>query len=233
MFLVRVLGRAGSGRFHGHYARGKWPREHAKTPPFSASSAHQPTLHPSASQHILATYVQGVELGVVISVALTLCLVVYSAAFPHIAMLGRLPGSQNFRSLEMYAGAEAVPGLLLVRVDAPLFFGNVQVRVQWGLRHACLCAENQWKCQGSSSGPCCWQSAGAQLGCLPASAFHDSHSKRSAITSHPTPTPNALPIERQGLHSVGAGAQPSPPGAAGVAAGAAAAALATAGGGGQ
>lgn len=66
-------------------------------------------------------------MGVCVSVALTLLLVVLSAAFPHIASLGRLPGANYYRNREQYPAAEAVEGVLLVRVDAPLIFCNVQV----------------------------------------------------------------------------------------------------------
>jgi SulP family sulfate permease len=44
---------------------------------------------------------------------------------PHIAVLGRIAGTEHFRNIERYP-AETRTGLLLLRVDAGLFFGNVE-----------------------------------------------------------------------------------------------------------
>jgi SulP family sulfate permease len=67
----------------------------------------------------------GVEAGVVIGVALSLGSMLWRASHPHIAVLGRIAGTEHFRNVERYP-AETVPGLLVVRVDAVLFFGNVE-----------------------------------------------------------------------------------------------------------
>nr|WP_308602204.1 MULTISPECIES: sodium-independent anion transporter [unclassified Massilia] len=50
---------------------------------------------------------------------------IWRASRPHIAVLGRIPGTEHFRNIERYA-ADTTPGLLLLRVDAGLFFGNVE-----------------------------------------------------------------------------------------------------------
>jgi SulP family sulfate permease len=40
-------------------------------------------------------------------------------------VLGRLPGTDVFRNVKNFPDAETVPGVLAVRVDAQLYFGNV------------------------------------------------------------------------------------------------------------
>jgi SulP family sulfate permease len=67
----------------------------------------------------------GVEAGVVIGVALSIGALIWRASRPHIAVLGRIPGSEHFRNVDRYA-TETAPGLLMMRIDAGLFFGNVE-----------------------------------------------------------------------------------------------------------
>lgn len=68
----------------------------------------------------------GVEEGVMLGVALSLGTVIWRASRPHIAVLGRLPGSEHFRNIERYA-AETHPQIVLLRIDAGVFFGNAEL----------------------------------------------------------------------------------------------------------
>ncbi|HWJ96397.1 MAG TPA: sulfate permease [Telluria sp.] len=67
----------------------------------------------------------GVEAGVLVGVALSMGSLIWRASRPHIAVLGRIPGTEHFRNIERYS-AETASGLLVLRVDAGLFFGNVE-----------------------------------------------------------------------------------------------------------
>jgi SulP family sulfate permease len=67
----------------------------------------------------------GVEAGVVVGVALSMGALIWRASRPHIAVLGRIPGTEHFRNIERYT-ADTTAGLLLLRVDAGLFFGNAE-----------------------------------------------------------------------------------------------------------
>jgi len=69
--------------------------------------------------------VLGVEAGVVVGVALSMGALIWRASRPHIAVLGRIHGTEHFRNIDRYS-AETTPGLLMLRVDAGLFFGNVE-----------------------------------------------------------------------------------------------------------
>lgn len=68
----------------------------------------------------------GVERGVVVGVVLSLALVVWRGSRPHIAVVGRVPGTEHFRNVERHE-VETIPGLLALRIDESLFFGNAAV----------------------------------------------------------------------------------------------------------
>lgn len=67
----------------------------------------------------------GVENGVLVGIALSLATLVWRASHPHIAVLGRVPDTEHFRNVERFE-VETRPGLLIVRVDEILFFGNAE-----------------------------------------------------------------------------------------------------------
>jgi SulP family sulfate permease len=67
----------------------------------------------------------GVEAGVLIGVALSMGTLIWRASRPHIAVLGRIAGTEHFRNIERYP-AETRPEVLVLRIDANLFFGNVE-----------------------------------------------------------------------------------------------------------
>ncbi len=47
-------------------------------------------------------------------------------AFPHTAVLGRVPGSMVYRNVKQYPDAQVVPGILTFRIDSALYFANVK-----------------------------------------------------------------------------------------------------------
>jgi SulP family sulfate permease len=67
----------------------------------------------------------GVEAGVVLGLVLSLGSMIWRESRPHMAVLGRIAGTEHFRNVERYP-AETEPGVLLLRVDAGLFFGNLE-----------------------------------------------------------------------------------------------------------
>ena len=66
----------------------------------------------------------GVLAGVIIGVALSLVWLVYINATPDVPVLGRVPDSQAFRSIDRHPDGETYPGLMVVRFDAGLFFAS-------------------------------------------------------------------------------------------------------------
>jgi SulP family sulfate permease len=67
----------------------------------------------------------GVEAGVIVGVVLSMGTLIWRASRPHIAVLGRIPGTEHFRNVDRYA-ATRCESLLILRIDANLFFGNVE-----------------------------------------------------------------------------------------------------------
>jgi SulP family sulfate permease len=68
----------------------------------------------------------GVEAGVVIGVVLSMGTLIWRASRPHIAVLGRIAGTEHFRNIERHPTTATASGVLLLRIDAGLFFGNVE-----------------------------------------------------------------------------------------------------------
>jgi sulfate transporter 4 len=74
----------------------------------------------------LGTIFLGVEPGLVIAVGASLLIVIYEAAYPHTSVLGRLPQTSLYRNVKQYPNLERYDGLVIVRLNSPLFFANAQ-----------------------------------------------------------------------------------------------------------
>ena len=72
-----------------------------------------------------ATLAFGIERGILAGVVASLVLFVFRTTQPHAAVLGRVGTTRDFRNLLNYDEAAPVPGVLIVRVDAQFYFGNV------------------------------------------------------------------------------------------------------------
>ena len=66
----------------------------------------------------------GLELGIALGIGLSLATLLLRASTPHIAVIGRLAGSEHFRNVNRHR-VETIPGVLLLRIDESLFFGNL------------------------------------------------------------------------------------------------------------
>jgi SulP family sulfate permease len=69
----------------------------------------------------------GMIAGVLVTIVLSLFLVAIRAAQPHRIFLVRVPGTDSFRGVDSVADGAVVPGLVVYRFDAPLFFANAQL----------------------------------------------------------------------------------------------------------
>lgn len=74
---------------------------------------------------ILAVLALGVEWGVAAGVVLSLAAFLARASRPHLAVVGRVAGTEHFRNVKRHE-VQTWPSLLLVRVDENLFFANAQ-----------------------------------------------------------------------------------------------------------
>jgi high affinity sulfate transporter 1 len=81
-----------------------------------------------ATAAMVGVLLTSVLTGMVIAVALSVAFVLYRASRPYIASLGRMPGYRaTYGDLARHPEAQAVAGLLIVRMDAPLYFFNANV----------------------------------------------------------------------------------------------------------
>lgn len=64
--------------------------------------------------------------GIVSGVVLSVLLLLYRSAYPHVAVLGRLKGRAEFRNVRRFSDLELWEDKLIIRVDAALSFINIQ-----------------------------------------------------------------------------------------------------------
>ncbi|MBL4751288.1 MAG: sulfate permease [Amylibacter sp.] len=74
---------------------------------------------------ILITLLLGVELGVTTGVALSILIHLYKSSRPHIAVVGRIEGTEHFRNVNRHH-VETNPEILTLRVDESLYFANAR-----------------------------------------------------------------------------------------------------------
>ncbi|NVK40740.1 MAG: sulfate permease [Oceanospirillaceae bacterium] len=74
---------------------------------------------------LLLTLLEGVELGIIAGVGLSLLLYLYRTSKPHSALVGKMPGSEHFRNVDRHA-VETDPRVLTLRVDESLYFANAR-----------------------------------------------------------------------------------------------------------
>nr|WP_298995610.1 solute carrier family 26 protein [uncultured Allomuricauda sp.] len=73
----------------------------------------------------LTTLLIGITQGIIFGVLFSLVLLVNRISRPHIAVLGRIKGTDYFRNVERFEEeAESFHNILILRFDAQLFFGN-------------------------------------------------------------------------------------------------------------
>ncbi|MBC7963574.1 MAG: SulP family inorganic anion transporter [Steroidobacteraceae bacterium] len=76
----------------------------------------------------------GVIQGIFIAVGLALLAFIWRAWRPHCAVLGRVYGMKGYHDIKRHPEARRIPGLVLFRWDAPLFFANAEFFREQALR---------------------------------------------------------------------------------------------------
>jgi sulfate permease, SulP family len=79
----------------------------------------------AVSVTILLTLGLGVEAGVTAGVLLSILIHLYKSSRPHMAIVGRVPGTEHFRNIKRHA-VETDPSVLTLRVDESLYFANAR-----------------------------------------------------------------------------------------------------------
>lgn len=75
---------------------------------------------------LLGVTIVGVLEGIVIAVVLSLGNFVRKAWRPYDAELARVDGLRGYHDISRHPGARRIPGLVIIRFDAPLFFANAE-----------------------------------------------------------------------------------------------------------
>ncbi|MEV8634178.1 STAS domain-containing protein [Streptosporangium sp. NPDC051023] len=76
---------------------------------------------------VLGVLAFGVLQGIAVGVIVSLLEVLRRAVMPYTAVLGRTGEEHAYRDVANYRDAETLPGLVVYRFDAPLFFANADV----------------------------------------------------------------------------------------------------------
>jgi SulP family sulfate permease len=76
---------------------------------------------------LLVTALVGIKEGIFVGVLLSIAMLIYRSTKPHIAVLGKVPGTHFYRNIKRFEGVlEIKEPILIVRFDAQLYFANVQ-----------------------------------------------------------------------------------------------------------
>ena len=87
--------------------------------------AYSRTDFTAALATLTMTLVQGVEVGLVVGVAVSLALFLYRTSRPHLAEVGLVPGTEHFRNVLRHQVTTS-PRLLSLRLDESLYFANAR-----------------------------------------------------------------------------------------------------------
>jgi MFS superfamily sulfate permease-like transporter len=77
----------------------------------------------AAALFVLTT---GMLAGIIIGVILSIVDMLRRVSHPHMAVLGKMPGTEQYLDMRLHPEAVPVPGALLVRVDASIIFANAK-----------------------------------------------------------------------------------------------------------
>src|SRR5881397_4072652 len=75
---------------------------------------------------LLGVLSSGLLRGVLIGAIISLVQLLRRASRPHVAFLGRIPGTRRFSDMARHADNEPVPGVLVVRVESSLLYFNAE-----------------------------------------------------------------------------------------------------------
>ena len=74
---------------------------------------------------LTSVIVFGILQGVLIAALFSLILLIRNVSSPHVAFLGRIPGTNRYTDIKRHPDNELLPGILLFRVESTLVYFNV------------------------------------------------------------------------------------------------------------
>lgn len=109
--LAAVIIMAVAGLIEGQSLRAAWRYDRTEAGAFLSTA--------------LGVLLVGFEAGILLGMAWSMGAMIWRHSQPHMAEVGRLPGTEHFRNVARHQ-VEVLPGVLMVRVDESLDFTNVQ-----------------------------------------------------------------------------------------------------------
>lgn len=91
----------------------------------------------------VAVLTLGIETGLVIGIGLSLALYLWCTSQPHMAVVGRVPGTEHFRNVKRHA-VETDPRVLAIRIDENLYFANAGQVEDYIARHLAAAPEARY-----------------------------------------------------------------------------------------
>lgn len=70
--------------------------------------------------------VLGILMGVILAAVSSIVLLLRAVSHPHVAFLGRIPGTTRYTDIIRHPDNETIPGLLMIRVESSLFYFNAE-----------------------------------------------------------------------------------------------------------
>jgi len=72
----------------------------------------------------ISTWSIGIKEGIIIGIAASILWFIYRSSRPHVAEIGKLPNCEDYRNLKRYQRAQEQDGILVLRIDAQLYYAN-------------------------------------------------------------------------------------------------------------
>ena len=73
---------------------------------------------------LIGVLLLGILKGVLLAAIVSLLMLISQAARPHVAFLGRIPGTRRYSDIERHIDNERPPGVLIFRIESPLLYFN-------------------------------------------------------------------------------------------------------------
>ncbi len=74
---------------------------------------------------LVSVIIFGILYGVLIAALFSLTLIIRNVSSPHVAFLGRIPGTNRYTDIKRHPDNELIPGVLIFRVESTLVYFNV------------------------------------------------------------------------------------------------------------
>lgn len=88
----------------------------------------------------VAVLVLGIELGLIAGIAVSLATYLWRTSKPHMAVMGRVPGTHHFRNVNRHV-VDTLPDTLIIRIDENLYFANTASVEEYILDHVVCCED--------------------------------------------------------------------------------------------